>query len=44
MTTYHITETIYYYVDANSEEEALDKWSELDKSSASKVYLECQEY
>ena len=46
MKTYKITETLYYYLDAENETEALETFNsnDFDKASASKDYIEIEEY
>ena len=43
MKTYKITEVSVYYVEANNNDEAFEKFSELDNSAASKVNTEIYE-
>jgi len=37
---YKITQTIYYYVEAEDTDDAFDKFDSMDKADASKVYNE----
>ena len=37
---YKITQTIYYYVEAEDTDDAFDKFESMDKADASKVYNE----
>lgn len=43
MKTYRITEVSTYYVEAENNEEAFEKFAELDNSAASKVNTEIYE-